>query len=156
MENDFTLDTIQMQIHATMQELSTCNERTARFGLELSQKQMQALAEHRVNTLKNTGRIEFGEGVLKKLIYAFCDSPYITQETYEETLMDLQDSFYYFKNESMDRISDDELIEFMKTVFDGRAQGSLEYLSDISLEELCRYARKDWDLCDDTQMGDLF
>ena len=56
----------------------------------------------------------------------------------------------------MDRISDDELIEFMKTVFDGRAEGSLDYLSGTSLEELCRYAREGYDPADGGASGDLF
>ena len=53
----------------------------------------------------------------------------------------MQDAFYYFKNESDDRISDDELIEYMKDTFDGKAQGSIEYLTGTSLEELCHPAR---------------
>ncbi len=68
------------------------------------------------------------------LVTEFCDSPYIIQANYEDTILELQDSFYYFKNESMDRISDDELIAFMKRYFDGICQGSLEYLSGTSLE----------------------
>lgn len=31
-----------------------------------------------------------GEGALGKLIAAFCDSPYIVQNAYEETLMELE------------------------------------------------------------------
>ena len=50
---------------------------------------------------------------IKKLIEAFCDSPYIMQSNYEETLEELQDIFYFFKGEAMEQISDDELIEFM-------------------------------------------
>lgn len=41
----------------------------------------------------------------------------------------------------MDYIPDDELISFMKRHFDGKCQGSLEYLSGTSLEELCRNTR---------------
>ena len=91
---------------------------------------------------------------IKKLIEAFCDSPYIMQNNYEETLEELQDIFYFFKEEAMEQISDDELIEFMKRDFDGKCQGSivvllengdlekiLEYLSGTSLEELCRGTR---------------
>lgn len=156
MNNNFALEPIRMQMLAAAQELRACNELTARFGLVLSETQIQCLVERRFTALRDTGRIEFGEGILKKLIYAFCDSPYITQENYEETILDLQDSFYYFKNESMDRIADDELIEFMKIVFDGRAQGSFDYLSGTSLEELCRFAREGWNPHDSADSGDLF
>ena len=78
---------------------------------------------------------------IKKLIEAFCDSPYIMQSNYEETLEELQDIFYFFKEEAMEQISDDELIEFMTRDFDGKCQGSIEYLSGTSLEELCRGTR---------------
>ena len=93
-----------------------------------------------------TGRIEFGEGVLKKLIRAFSDSPYLWQENYEESLLELQDAFYYFKKESEDYFSDDELISLMKDVFNGVAQGSLDYLIGTTLPELCRLARRSFSL----------
>ena len=66
---------------------------------------------------------------IKKLIEAFCDSPYINQENYAETLYELIEIFYEYKNETMDLITDGELIEFMKISFDGICQGDLEYLS---------------------------
>ena len=77
----------------------------------------------------------------------FCDSPFLTRDNYAQTLAELQDAFYYFKNESEDRISDDELVELMRDVFNGRAQGSMEHLIGTSLEELCRWARggDQWD-----------
>jgi hypothetical protein len=156
MENPFALEPLKMQMLVAAQELRDCNEISEKFGLVLSESQIQELVERRFDALRDTGRIEFGEGILKKLIYAFCDSPYLTQETYEDSILQLQDDFYYFKNESMDRISDDELIEFMKSVFDGRAQGSLDYLSGTSLEDLCRYARNGWDPRSDASSGDLF
>jgi len=140
-EQNFSLIPIQMQIAAAMQDLDACNELSSRFGLALTGEQMLRLTEQRFQALKFTGRIEFGEGVLKKLVTVFCDSLYITQQNYEETLGELQDIFYYFKNESGDTLSDDELIEAMKSVFDGKAQGSLEYLSGASLENLCRIIR---------------
>jgi hypothetical protein len=43
----------------------------------------------------------------------------------------------------MERISDDELIEVMKEVYNGKAQGSLSYLSQTALEDLCRNLRFD-------------
>lgn len=155
MDQYFAIEPIKLQRLAAMEELRACNRLTARFGLRLSEEQIQNLVEFRFDALKNTMRIEFSEGVLQKLIYAFCDSPYISQDNYEETIAELQDAFYYFKNESMDGFSDDELIEFMKAVFDGRAGGSLDYLCGTSLEELCRYAREAYDP-DSSDNGDLF
>ena len=106
-------------------ELKKCNELTLKYGLTLSNEDINELIENRFKSLKDTGRIEFSEGVLKKIIEAFCDSPYIMQNNYEETLEELQDIFYFFKGEAMEQISDDELIEFMKRDFDGKCQGSI-------------------------------
>lgn len=129
------------QMLSAVQELQKCNSMTARFGLVLSEGQIQTLVTSRFEALRDAGRVEFGQGIMEKLIYAFCDSPYITQENYEDTLIELQNSFYYYKNESEDQITDNELIDYMKRLFDGKARGSLEYLLGTSLEELCRNAR---------------
>lgn len=141
MEENFPLLPLQMQINTAIQNLDTYNAISSQFNLSLTRQQVSRLIERRFQALKSTGRIEFGEGILKKLIIAFCDSPYITQKNYEEILGELQDIFYYFKNESGDTLSDDELIEAMNIVFDGRAQGSLEYLSGTALKNLCRMIR---------------
>ena len=141
MEESFALALAQAEKERTMAELRECNELTVYYGLYLSEEQIREVAERRSAALRDTGRMEFGGGILKKLLTAFCDSPYLDRETYEDAILELQDSFYYFKNESMDLISDDELIAFMKQAFDGVCQGSLEALSGTSLEELCRGTR---------------
>ncbi len=141
MGNSFELGMAELEKSLTISELRECNDFTVNYGLYLSDTQIRELAARRFEALRNTGRVEFKKGILKKLIAEFCDSPYITQDNYEETIIELQDSFYYFKNESQDRIPDDELISFMKRSFDGRCQGSLEYLSGTTLEELCRNTR---------------
>lgn len=156
MDDYYPLEPIKIQMLRAVQELQECNQFTAKFGLSLSEAQIHNLVQGRFAALRNTGRIEFDQGILKKLIYAFCSSPYILQDNYEETILGLQDSFYYYKNESLDLISDDELIEFMKKVFNGRAQGSLEYLAGTSLEELCRLARDSYDPYDGSSTRGLF
>ena len=109
--------------------IKKCNEYTSKYGLVLSDNQISNLLERRKETLKETGRIEFREGIVDKLIKEFCDSPYINKENYAETLYELIEIFYEYKNETMEIIADDELIEFMKKSFDGICQGDLEYLS---------------------------
>jgi len=156
MNNEFALSVIDLQKRQTMAELRECNEFTIQCGLSLSEQQIAGIAEQRLSALRNTGRVEFGQGIIKKLLRVFCNSPYIIQENYEDTILELLDSFYYFKNESMDRISDDELIELMEDRFDGICQGSLEYLGGTSLEELCRNTRYGRE-CDETDRhGRLF
>ena len=141
MSENITLTILNIKKKQLIMNIKKCNELTIKFGVSLSDEAIERLINRRFEALKNTGRIEFGEGILKKLIEAFCDSQYIMQNNYEETLEELQDIFYFFKGEAMEQISDDELIEFMKRDFDGKCQGSIQYLSGTSLEELCRGTR---------------
>ena len=141
MSENFALTIQNMKKKQLAMEIKKCNEITMKYGVTLSDTQIENLINKRFESLKNTGRVEFGDGILKELIEAFCDSPYIIQENYEETLEELQDIFYFFKGEAMDQIADDELIEFMKEYFNGECQGSIEYLSGTNLEELCRNTR---------------
>lgn len=128
MEGNY-LDVVNKRKQIEIANIKKCNEYTSQYGLVLSDNQISNLLERRKETLKETGRIEFREGIIDKLIKEFCDSPYINQENYAETLYELIEMFYEYKNETMDLITDDELIEFMKKSFDGIAQGDLEYLS---------------------------
>ena len=67
---------------------------------------------------------------------------YIEQRNYLETIIRLQEIFYLYKNESMDGLTDDELLEVMKNAFDGECEGALEYLEDTILENLARSIRR--------------
>lgn len=135
----------QMQIAHAKDEIRCCKELHQIHGLALTEEDITELVELRGQALRATSRVEFGGGILPKLIRAFCKSPYIDSYNYAATLGDLQDAFYYFKNESEDRFSDDELIEFMENVFNGQAHGSTDVLTTISLEQLCHWARNDFD-----------
>lgn len=80
--------------------------------------------------------MEFRGGVIEKIIKEFCDSPYINKENYESTLYELIDIFYEYKNETMDLITDDELIDFMKNSFDGICKGDIEYLAGTIMYQM--------------------
>ncbi|SHH78149.1 hypothetical protein SAMN02745823_00998 [Sporobacter termitidis DSM 10068] len=141
MDDDFEKALIKSSRLGAAEELRQTNALTGRYGLSLSDKQIADIVEKRFEAIEATGRVEFGHGIMRMLIGEFCDSPFIYQENYEETILELVDSFYYFKNESEDRIPDDELIKIMRRHFDTICQGSLEYLSGTTLEDLCRNTR---------------
>ena len=134
----FTSSIIQKQAAI---EIEKCNEFTAKYQLVLTHSQAIELIETRTYALKVNGRIEFGGGVIDKIIKEFCDSPYISMYNYMETLHELIELFYYYKNETLDLISDEDLIEFMKKAFDGICQGSLELLSGRELNKMARNLR---------------
>ena len=128
MENEY-LEIVNKRKQVEFLNIKECNQYTSKYGLTLSDKQISDLLVKRTEILKETGRIEFREGILNKLIKEFCDSPYIIQENYIETLYALIEIFYEYKNETMDLITDDELIGFMKKAFDGECKGDTEYLA---------------------------
>lgn len=99
------------------------------------------LVETRSLALKRNGRIEFGGGTIDKLIKGFCDSPYISKNNYTETLHELIEIFYYYKNETLDLVSDDDLINFMKKSFDGCCEGSLDLLCGRELANMASNIR---------------
>jgi hypothetical protein len=121
--------------------LLSCNEKTKEFGLVLTNEEARELVLSRNESLKNYQRIEFSSGILENLIFSFCDSSYINQNNYAETLMELQDIFYMFKNESDDKLTDDELITFMKEQFDSVCSGDTNYLADTCLERFAQAIR---------------
>ncbi len=77
---------------------------------------------------------------VKNIADGFCDSPYLLQEDYEATLLELVDAFYYFKNECGDQLTDEELISAMRARYDAY-NGSVEAVVGTSLEALCRARR---------------
>lgn len=123
-------------------EILACNEETARFGLALSQREAQELAVCRNESLRRWQRVEFGRGILEKLIFTFCDSPYLHQDNFAETLEQLQDMFYEFKNETQDQMTDDELLGFMREQFDQVCFGDVDYLEGTCLDRLAQEVRR--------------
>lgn len=124
-----------------LEQIIKCNEFTQKFGLSLSSKEGLELLKNKNASLKGQERVEFGEGILTKIIFTFCDSPFIYQDNYVEMIEGLTEIFYIYKNESMDELTDDELLEYMKVCFDGKCQGDLDYLEGTCLEDFCRKIR---------------
>ncbi|KLU60154.1 hypothetical protein CEB3_c35850 [Peptococcaceae bacterium CEB3] len=141
MVDDFLLIPIPIMNKLAVSEVIKCNEVTLRYGLILSEDEARELIQTRAGALSSQGRIEFAGGIINKLIMNFCDSPFLSPSNYVSTLSDLIETFYYFKNETLDEIGDDELITFMKKHFDKNCQGSLELLQNRDLEGLARNIR---------------
>ncbi len=127
--DDSYLEMINKRKQTEIANIKKCNEYISQYGLVLSDNQIENILERRKETLKQTGRIELREGIIDKLIREFCDSPYMNQENFAQNLYELIEIFYEYKNETLDLITDDELIKFMKKSFDGVCQGDLDYLS---------------------------
>ncbi len=109
------------------------NRITQKYGLTLSKEEAQLLLSERSFALREQKRVEFGEGITPKIIYEFCDSDFIDQNNYVQTMIRLQEIFYLYKNEMQDEISDDELLHFMKEQFEEKCFGDLDYLEGTCL-----------------------
>lgn len=140
MDEMMELMLIQQQKQELAQVLE-CNSYTTKFGLSLSGEEAKELLKARISSLKRQERVEFNGGILPKLIFGFCDSPYVYQDNYVETLERLQEIFYLYKNECMDELNDDELLQYMLHHFNGDCQGSLDYLEETCLDELAKKVR---------------
>ena len=133
-----------MQILSGQNQLAkviATNQVTEKFGLVLSEEDAKILVNEKSKSLKEQKRIEYGESILPKIIYEFCDSDYISQRNYVETIGRLQDIFFLYKNEMMDEISDDELLHFMKEQFETVCYGDLEYLESTCLDVFAQAIR---------------
>lgn len=139
----FEDDPAQMQLAAAARELESCNEAIGRYGLSLSKQDAQALAVGRLEALEVADRVEFGGGVAKQLVLAFAGSPHVSQATFVDTVLELQELLYEFKNESLEQIPDDELIGKMRSLFDDFASGNMEYFAEALFDGLGRRVRED-------------
>lgn len=138
--NGLSLVTKKKEVNGLMAR----NEASATFQLSLSEEEATQLVESKNQTLRKYERLELGENILGKLVDAFQDSQYLSQGNYLETLTELQDLFYQYKNECMDLVSDDELIEFMREQFEEICYGDLDYLGGTCLERFKEAVKAGW------------
>ncbi|MGN6713510.1 DUF6323 family protein, partial [Anaerocolumna jejuensis] len=80
-DNLFELMQLKKQ-EEEIRSLVAVNEKTEGFGLTLSYEDAKELVVMRNDSLKSTQRVEFGNGILQKLIFQFCDSQYVNQDNY--------------------------------------------------------------------------
>ncbi len=136
----FMMEPAQIPQEKRRDMLERYNDRSARYGLVLSEAGLARLLEERSAALRQTGRLEVGEGILPVLIDAFRGSPYLISGNYEETLSQLQELFYELKNECRDLVSDQELVDAMALIFNEAAQGSVDFLADLDWRTIYRVA----------------
>ena len=136
---------VLLQQQNQLDKVIQTNQKTERFGLVLTQQDAELILVERKNSLLEQKRIEFGEGIATKIIYEFCDSDYIQQSNYVDTIIRLQEIFYLYKNEMQDEITDDELLHLMKEQFEFICFGDLEYLENTCLAAFSQAIRAGYD-----------
>lgn len=134
-------DWAALQQQGRLEPVLETNQVSERFGLALTEEDAKRILKGRTQALKDQKRVEFGEGIAPKLIYEFCDSDYMEQDCYAETILRLQEMFYRYKNEMLDEVNDDELLHFMREQFDEVCFGDLDYLEETCLSVFAREIR---------------
>lgn len=136
MTSEYIIPISNKTLQGETAEIEKCNKFTKKMGLVLTPNEALKLAEANALALKSNGRIQFGDSTVREIIKEFYTSPYITKDNYLETINYLVEIFYFYKNETLDLIGDEDLIKYMKNSFDGVCQGSLDFLAGNELNIL--------------------
>lgn len=106
-------------------ELLETNEESKEYGLTLSESDVKDIITSRNYTLKGYGRIELDIKTTKQLIENIYKSQFTNINDYLETINDMQEIFYYLKNETDDKICDNEIIELLDELYE-KFSGNLD------------------------------
>ena len=98
-------------------EILDLNEKSQMYGLTLNKEDVKEIINSRDNTLKSYGRIELNISITKMIIENLYKSQYTDKDDYVYAINDLHEVFYYLKNETLDQISDIEIIELIDEVY---------------------------------------
>lgn len=131
MTKNIILSSLQNQdIVISKNEILKINEESSAYGLILTPKDVEEIIKSRGYTLKTYGRIDLNMDVTKKLINKIYKSQYTDKDDYVETINDLQDIFYYLKNETLDKISDDEIIDLISEFYE-ETSGRIDNIQNL-------------------------
>lgn len=128
MSENFSLDVIRNESQKEISKIIECNEFLEKYGLKITPEDVKVIIEKRNEALKKSGRIETSNEIVSRLIKEFCDSSYISNENFLETINELIEAFYYYKTETKNKISDEELIKFMREHYEKTVNGDISYL----------------------------
>ncbi len=117
------------------------NDESIEYGLMLSEKDAQMLAQAGKDAIELQDRVEFGKSATIKIINRFMKSSYIGQNEYADIIAELIDIFYQAKEESLDILTDDEIINAMYDFFENESGGDIEILRSRDMDVMCRMIR---------------
>lgn len=123
------------------EEILKTNEKSAEYGLTLSEADTIMLINCGNEIIKMQERIEFGKSITTLIIEKFMSSGYISQYDYANTIAELLNVFYEAKEESNDILTDEEVIDAMVYYFENISNGSIELLKTRDMDYLCKHIR---------------
>lgn len=123
---------------AYVNQLLVLNEESSKKGLVLTQEDAKHILQARSQTLNSYGRIELGLNVTEEIIQLFQQSDFVNPDNYVTVLTEIQEIFYYFKNETNEKVGDKDLLNKIKYYYEIECGGAIQLLKS-KMEE---YARK--------------
>ena len=143
MISQIILKSLNLNLQTTQEnEILDLNEKSQIYGLTLNKEDVKEIINSRDNTLKNYGRIELDIGITKMIIENLYKSQYTDKDDYVYAINDLHEVFYYLKNETLDQISDIEIIEIIDEVYNN-CSGRIDIVQE-KCEEFAKSYR--WNL----------
>lgn len=112
-------------------EILKINEESSVYGLILTSENVEEIIKSRGYSLKTYGRIDLNMDVTKKIINKIYISQYTDKDDYVEIINDLQDIFYYLKNETLDKISDNEIIDIIGEFYE-ETSGRIDNVQNLA------------------------
>lgn len=125
----------------TSRELASLNEKTARYGISITQEEAKQLAESNKFSLAEHSRFEFGKSAVIKIAERFAESTFVHKREFTVLVAELTDHFYLFKNEVGDKVGDDDIIDIMFEYFDKRCGGSTELLMNRYFDSIVNFEK---------------
>ncbi len=133
--------------------LMNINNTSRQYGLTITAEDARNIVEVRNTVLRNYGRVDLGIAATGEIMEKFCTSSFIDSGNYLYIINEIQELFYYLKNETEEKIPDDELITLLRELFENYCWGSVEFLKGV-VQEYAEAFRKQEQKRDILEKGD--
>lgn len=124
-----------------LEAICKVNKDIYEYGITISKQDAKEMIITKKESLKKNGRVEFKGSIINEIIKKFVSSPYIYKSNYKDIFCELIEIFYEYKNETMEVIGDEELIDAMASYFNNYCHGSLELLEGKVLYKIAENVR---------------
>ena len=115
---------------AIKNQILEINDKSVDYGLVLSPKDVEEVIKSRKDSLKTYGRIDLNMDITEKIMEILYTSQYTDKDDYLELINDLQDIFYYLKNETLDEISDNEILDKISEFYE-KTSGRIDNVQNL-------------------------
>ena len=116
---------------AIKNQILEINDKSVDYGLVLSPKDVEEVIKSRKDSLKTYGRIDLNMDITEKIMEILYTSQYTDKDDYLELINDSQDIFYYLKNETLDEISDNEILEKISEFYE-KTSGRIDNVQNLA------------------------